>query len=87
MHDAAKGVLFDLDDNSGGRGGSQPVGPSGVTAWSGGLPQPDHWVEEVEADSDGPARIVVHISLPMIGGAAEADLDMGSTMLKVICWL
>ena len=84
MHDAAKGVLFDLGDDDGSQGCSQLVGPSGAEVRTGGLPQPDYRVIEVRADSDGPARVVVHISLPMIGGAAEADLDMGSTRLKVI---
>ena len=90
VQDAAKGVLFDLGgdegdwgDSDGLRSGQHPGGL--LSAAAPPLPRPEYRLEEVPPDPalGSPAYLKVHVVLPMIGGAAEADVDMGPTALKV----
>ena len=75
VQEAAKGVLFDLSDLSG--GASHPT-PAAL------LPEPKYSIEESTERGSALPKLVIAVQLPMINSASEAIVDVNGQLLKIL---
>lgn len=75
VQEAAKGVLFDLDDSCSQGNMTLPISS---------LPVPIHSIKDLPEGEGLPKRLVVTVQLPMLNTASEANVDVDAQSLKIL---